>query len=83
MVIKYYVVKIRTLICGFKIDKSYAVNEARSCLRWLAEKVIVVVGCQHFDSDLQVKVKDSNESTENGCALIETHLYTFKRILKL
>jgi hypothetical protein len=50
-VIKYYVVKIRTLICGFKIDKSYAVNEARSCLRWLAEKDTVVVGCQRFDSD--------------------------------
>ena len=52
----------------------------RSCLRWLAEKVTVVVGCQCLT---QVKVKDCNESTENGCVYNETHLYTFKRILKL
>ena len=32
---------------------------------------------------LQVKVKECNESTENGRVYNATHVYTFKRILKL
>jgi len=66
-----------------KLISLRAVNEARSCLWWLAERVTIVVGCQCLTQILQVKVKECNESTENGRVYNVTHVYTFKRILKL
>ena len=66
-----------------KLVSLKAVNEARSCIWWLDERVTVVVGCQCLTQILEVKVKDCNESAENGCVYNETHLYTFKRIMKL
>jgi hypothetical protein len=58
-------------------------NEARSCFRWLAGRVAVVVGCQCLSKILQVKVKDCAKKVQKMDVSNETHLYTFKRIFKL